>query len=92
MDTEIPPGDSSAPIEPTPPPPESAHDRHTREFEHSVEVLEDTVEHAVVRALKLAVPMVIGVFLAAVGMYVLGGRLRDRAERKRVARAMRRAR
>ena len=72
--------------------PETAHERHTRELEHSIEVLEDTVEHGVVRALKLAVPIFMAVVLAAVGAYVLGGYLRDRAEARHVERAMRRAR
>jgi hypothetical protein len=71
---------------------ESAHDRHARELEHSVEVLEDTVEHWLVRALKIAVPLVLGVFLAAVGSYILGNRMRDRAERRRIARVNRRTR
>jgi hypothetical protein len=74
----------------SPPAPESAHDRHTRELEHSLEVLEETVEHGFVRTLKLAVPIFVGVVLAAVGTYVLGNYLRDRAEARRVERAMRR--
>jgi hypothetical protein len=74
------------------PAPETAHERHTRELEHSLEVLEDTVEHGFVRALKLAVPIFIGVVLAAVGAYVLGNRLRDRAEARQIERAVRRAR
>ena len=61
-------------------------------FEHSLEVLEDTVEHGVVRTIKLAVPIFIGVVLAAVGAFVLGNRLRDRAEARDIERAMRRAR
>jgi len=74
------------------PAPETAHERHTRELEHSLEVLEDTVEHGFVRVLKLAVPIFIGVVLAAVGAFVLGNRLRDRAEARDIERAMRRAR
>lgn len=70
---------------------ESAHDRHTREFEHSLEVLEDTVEHGVGRILKVAIPAVVLFVLAAVGLYILGGKTRDRSEARRVARAMRRA-
>jgi hypothetical protein len=76
----------------TAPAPETAHERHTRELEHSLEVLEDTVEHGFVRVLKLAVPIFIGVVLAAVGAFVLGNRLRDRAEARDIERAMRRAR
>jgi hypothetical protein len=63
-----------------------------REFNQSVDTLEGTVEHWLVRMVKIAVPLVIGVFVAAIGMYILGNRLRDRAERRRVARAIRRAR
>ena len=70
---------------------ESAHDRHTREFEHSLEVLEDTVEHGLGRVLKIAVPALVAFVLAAVGLYILGGKTRDRSEARRVARAMRRA-
>lgn len=70
---------------------ESAHDRHTREFEHSLEVLEDTVEHGLGRVLKVAVPALVAFVLAAVGLYILGGKTRDRSEARRVARAMRRA-
>ena len=76
----------------TPPPHETAHERHTRELEHSLEVLEETVEHGFVRVLKLAVPIFIGVVLAAVGTYVLGNRLRDRAEARHIERELRRAR
>ena len=76
----------------TPPAPESAHDRHTRELEHSLEVLENTVEHGFVRTLKLAVPIFMALVLAAVGAYVLGNRLRDRAEARHIERATRRAR
>ena len=36
----------------TPPPHETAHEQHTRELEHSLEVLEETVEHGFVRVLK----------------------------------------
>jgi hypothetical protein len=74
------------------PAPETAHERHTRELEHSLEALEDTVEHSVVRTLKLAVPIFIAVVLAAVGAFVLGNRMRDRAEARRVERALRHAR
>lgn len=70
---------------------ESAHDRHTREFEHSLEVLEDTVEHGLGRVLKIAVPALVAFVLAAVGLYILGGKTRDRSEARRVARTMRRA-
>ena len=70
---------------------ESAHDRHTREFEHSLEVLEETVEHGLVRVLKIAIPLVIAFVLSAIGLYILGGKMRDRSEARRVARAMRRA-
>lgn len=70
---------------------ESAHDRHTREFEHSLEVLEDTVEHGLGRVLKVAIPALVAFVLAAVGLYILGGKTRDRSEARRVARAMRRA-
>jgi hypothetical protein len=72
--------------------PESAEARHTRELERSVGELGDTVEHAIVRMLKIAVPIVLGVFAAMIGAYVLGNRLRDRAEARRIARATRRAR
>lgn len=94
MESEVPPTDSTAPVAPAPAPSasESTEDRHTREFNQSLGTLEDTVEHWLVRVVKIAVPMVIGVFVAAVGMYILGNRLRDRAERRRVARAIRRAR
>lgn len=70
---------------------ESAHDRHTREFEHSLEVLEDTVDHGVGRILKVAIPAFVAFVLAGVGLYILGGKSRDRSEARRVARAMRRA-
>lgn len=70
---------------------ESAHDRHTREFEHSLETLEGTVEHGIGRILKVAIPAVVAFVLAAVGLYILGGKTRDRSEARRVARAMRRA-
>ena len=89
MDSDVPSIDASAaggPASPTPP--ESAHDRHLREMEESFEALEGTVEHWLVRVLKIAVPVFGAVLLAVVGAYTLGGFLRDRAERKRVARAM----
>lgn len=70
---------------------ESAHDRHTREFEHSLEALEETVEHGLGRILRVAIPAAVAFVLAAVGLYVLGGKTRDRSEARRVARAMRRA-
>ena len=99
MEPEVPPTESTestesiAPVTPAPPtPPESVEERHTREFTHSVEALEDTVEHGLVRVLKLAVPALLAVIAAAVGSYLLGQYLRDRSERRRVARAIRRAR
>lgn len=70
---------------------ETAHERHTRELEQSLEVLEETVERRLVRFLKVAVPLLVAFLLAAAGLYVLGGKLRDRSEARRVARAMRRA-
>jgi hypothetical protein len=73
-----------------PPPTETALERHTRELESSVDALEGTIQRAVIRAIKIAIPLAIGVFLAAVGSYVLGGYMRDRAERRDIARAMRR--
>jgi hypothetical protein len=91
MESEVPSTQPTAPVA-APSAPESAHDRHTREFEQSVGRLEGTVEHWLVRVLKIAIPVILGVFLAAVGTYVLGNRMRDRAERRRVARAIRRAR
>jgi hypothetical protein len=92
MESDVPPTEPHAPVDPVPAAPESAHERHTREFNQSVGTLEDTVEHGLVRMLKLAIPILMGVVLAAIGMYILGNRLRDRAERRRVARAVRRAR
>jgi hypothetical protein len=92
MDSDIPPTRTTVPTEPAPPTPESAEDRHMREFNQSLGTLEDTVEHWLVRVLKIAIPLLVGVAAAAVGMYALGQFLRDRAEQKRVARAIRRAR
>ena len=57
-------------------------------MEQSFEALEGTVEHWLVRTLKIALPALAGLLVAVVGVYTLGGFLRDRAERKRVARAM----
>jgi hypothetical protein len=88
MESEVPPTDAEVPAAAAPAPPESAHDRHLREMESSFEALEDTVEHGLVRVVKIAVPAVVGLLVAVVGVYTLGGYLRDRAERKRVARAM----
>jgi hypothetical protein len=86
--TDEPASVGSPPVDPAH---ESAHDRHTRELEQSLEVLEDTVEHGLLRALKVVVPLVVAFLLTAIGLYVLGGKLRDRSEARRVARAMRRA-
>jgi hypothetical protein len=86
------PGLAAARAEPVPAPVrETAHDRHTREFEQSLEVLEETVEHGLVKVLKIAVPLTVAFVLTAVGLYILGGKMRDRSEARRVARAMRRA-
>jgi hypothetical protein len=98
MESEVPPTEPSeptapvAPIAPSPTAVETAHERHTREFTHSVEVLEDSVEHGLVRMLKLAVPAVLALIVAAVGSYLLGQHLRDRSEQRRVDRAIRKAR
>jgi hypothetical protein len=88
MESEVPPTDALLPGEPAPAPIPSEHDQHLREMEQSFEVLEKTVAHRLVRLVKIAVPAFIGVILAAVGSYLLGGYLRDRAERKRIARQM----
>lgn len=92
MESDVPPTDSNAPVEPAPVTHASAQDRHTREFNQSLDKLEDTVEHGAVRLLKIAIPMMIGLIIAVVAVYKLGGHLRDRAEQKRIARAIRRAR
>jgi hypothetical protein len=57
-------------------------------MEASFEALEQNVEHGLVRMLKIAVPLLAAVILAAVGSYLLGSYFKDRAERKRVARQM----
>ena len=102
MEPEVPPVDPTAPLAPepvapapvaaAPPVPETAEARHTRELEQSFERLEHTVESRLVRALKVAIPVLVGVVVAAVAVYKLGNVLRDRAERRRVARAIRHAR
>jgi len=84
MDTHLPPGPDGEP--------ETAEERHLRQLEHSVGELGDTVEHWLVRFLRIAVPIVLAVLAAMIGVYVLGNRMRDRAERRRIARATRRAR
>jgi hypothetical protein len=88
MDPEPPITDGTLPGEPAPALVETAEDRHRREMEVSFERLEETVEHGFVRVVKMAVPALIGLILAAVGVYVLGASLRDRAERRRLARQM----
>ena len=92
MESETPPTDPREPVAPAPSAPESAHERHTREFTHSVGALEDTVEHGLVRTLKLAVPVLLGIIAAAIGSYLLGQYLRDRSEQRRVAREIQRSR
>jgi len=94
----VPPVTEAAPVAAAPPAPapesahrETAHERHTRELEQSLEVLEDTVEHGLVRVAKVAVPLLLAFVASAVGLYILGGKMRDRSEARRVARAMRRA-
>ncbi len=62
--------------------PETPHERHLRELEHDLEVLEETVEHAAVSALRRAIPVVIAVVVLAFVAYAIGRRLRDRAERR----------
>jgi hypothetical protein len=105
MDSDIPVPPSRSVTEPAPAPAvtpaadpapepvhrETAHERHTREFEQSLEVLEDSVEHGLVRVAKVAVPLLVAFVASAVGLYILGGKMRDRSEARRVARAMRRA-
>jgi hypothetical protein len=63
-------------------------DRHRREMEQSFERLETTAGHGLARLLKLAVLAFVGLILAAIGSYVLGSYLRDRSDRRRVARQM----
>jgi hypothetical protein len=92
MESDVPPTEPVTPIAPTPPVPESAHDRHMRELEQSVDKLEVTVEHWFVRVLKIAIPAVVGLTLAALASYRLGDYLRDRSEQKSVDRAIRRER
>ena len=84
---DSPPSDENLPVEPEPPADESAQARHARELNQSVDALEDTIEKGVARGLGQAIPVVLGVFVACVGLYVVGRRLRHRAQARRAARA-----
>jgi len=88
MDETPPMTDGTLPGDPGTVAVETAHDRHLREMEASFETLEQTVAQRVTRVVKIAVPVFIGLILAAVGSYLLGGYLRDRAEAKRIAKQM----
>ena len=92
MESELPPTAPNEATTPGAPPVESLHDRHLHEMESSFEALEQNVEHGLVRMLKIAVPAVGAVILAAVGSYMLGAFFKDRAERILGRRAGRRAR